>query len=93
MVSLAKSNILFSPNTNVVPRAEICDTLHIDTEALSDKYLGLPSLVGADRSDIFIHFVERIIQRINGWKEKYLSIKGKEILLKVVAQAIPVYAM
>jgi hypothetical protein len=37
--------------------------------------------------------VEKIIQRINGWKEKLLSIGGKEILLKAVAQAIPVYTM
>jgi hypothetical protein len=49
--------------------------------------------VGADRSDCFESFIERIIQRINGWKEKILSIGGKEILLKAVAQAIPVYAM
>jgi hypothetical protein len=51
-------------------RAKICEALHIDTEALSDKYLGLPALVGADRSDCFQQFIERIIQRINGWKEK-----------------------
>jgi hypothetical protein len=92
-VSLAKSSIYFSPNTNDLLRAEICEALHIDTEALSDKYLGLPALVGADRSDCFLHFVERIIDRINGWKEKQLSIEGKEILLKVVEQAIPIYAM
>jgi hypothetical protein len=49
--------------------------------------------VGADKSDCFEHFIERIIQRINGWKQKHLSIGGKEILLKAVAQAIPVYAM
>jgi hypothetical protein len=49
--------------------------------------------VGADRSDLSIHFVERIIQRINGWKEKQLSIGRKEILLKAVAHAILVYAM
>jgi hypothetical protein len=55
--------------------------------------LGLPALVGADRSDCFRHFIERIIQRINGWKEKILSIGGKEILLKAIAQAIPVSAM
>jgi hypothetical protein len=55
--------------------------------------LGLPALVGADKSDCFEHFIERIIQRINGWKENFLSIGGKEILLKAVAQAILVYAM
>jgi hypothetical protein len=85
MVSLAKSSIFFSPNTNALLRSEICTMLHVDTEALSDKYLGLPALVGADSSDCFKHFIERIIQRINGWKEKLLSMGGKEIILKAVA--------
>jgi hypothetical protein len=66
LVSVAKSSIFFSPNTNVLVRAEICETLHINTEAISDKYLGLPALVGAEKSECFLHFVERIIQRING---------------------------
>jgi hypothetical protein len=93
LVSLSKSSIFFSPNTNALLRAEICEELHINMEAISDKYMGLPALVGADSSDCFEHFIERIIQRINGWKEKMLSIGGKEILLKDVAQAIPVYAL
>jgi hypothetical protein len=93
MASLSKSSIFFSPNTNVMIRAEMCEALHIDTEALSDKYLGLPTIIGPDMSDCFLHLVERIIERINGWKEKQLSVGGKEILLKAVAQAIPVFAM
>jgi hypothetical protein len=93
LVSLAKCSIFFSPNTTALMRVEICETLHIDTEVLSDKYLGLPAFVGIDRSDSFENLIERIIQRINGWKEKLLSIGGKEILLKAVAQAISVYAM
>jgi hypothetical protein len=68
-VSLAKSSIFFSPNTNALTRAGICEALHITT-AISDKYLGLLALVGADRSDSFEHFIEGIIQRINGCKEK-----------------------
>lgn len=74
-------------------RANICAHLNIDNEALSDRYLGLPTLVGIDRSDSFKHLVERIIQRKNGWKKKNLSIAGKETLLNAIAQAIPVYAM
>jgi hypothetical protein len=93
MVSVAKSSIYFSPNTDVNVRVAMCDILHIDTEAISDKYLGLPALVGADRSDCFMHFVERILQRISGWKEKLLSIGGKEILIKAVLQSIPIHAM
>jgi hypothetical protein len=34
-----------------------------------------------------------VIQLIKGWKEKQLSIGGKEILIKAVAQSISVYAM
>jgi hypothetical protein len=70
MVSLVKSSIFFLPNTNSLTRAEICEALHITIESISDKYLGLPALVGVDRSDCFEHFIERIIHRINGWKEK-----------------------
>jgi hypothetical protein len=69
-------------------RGEICEAPHINNEALPDKYLGLAATIGAERSDCFLHFVERIIQRINGWKETQLSIGGKEILLKMVSQAI-----
>ena len=41
----------------------------------------------------FMHLVERISQIVNGWKEKTLSMGGKEVLLKAVAQAIRTYAM
>jgi hypothetical protein len=35
----------------------------------------------------------RIWRRMNGWKEKFISHAGKEILLKSVLQAIPTYTM
>jgi hypothetical protein len=63
------------------------------TETLSDKYLGLPALVGADQSDCFRHLIDRVNSRINGWKEKLLSMGGKDILIKSIAQVVPVYAM
>jgi hypothetical protein len=37
--------------------------------------------------------VDRVLARISGWKEKLLSLGGKEILIKAIAQAITVFAM
>jgi hypothetical protein len=93
LVSVAKSSVFFSPKTLVEVRAEICTILNILTEANSNKYLGLPSIVGADRSDYFKYLVERILKLINGWKNKTLFMAGKEVLLKAVAQAMSVFAM
>lgn len=61
--------------------------------SINDKYLGLPATVGLDRSDKFNYLIDRIVERLMGWKEKILSSGGKEVLLKSVAQAIPSYAM
>jgi hypothetical protein len=55
-ISEAKSSIYFSSNTDVEVKTEVCQILNIMTESLSDKYLGHPTLVGADRSDCFRHF-------------------------------------
>ena len=49
--------------------------------------------MGADRSDCFRHLIDRMNLRINGWMEKLLSMGGKEILIKSIAQVVPVYAM
>ena len=55
LVSNAKSSIFFSPNTNVNTRENVCTELNIETEALSDTYLGLPTMVGVDKTDCFQH--------------------------------------
>jgi hypothetical protein len=74
----------FTPNIDPDVRAELCSELNIMTEVLSDKYLRQPAMVGVDRSDSFMYLLERIIKRLEGWKEKFLSMGGKEILLKAV---------
>lgn len=69
LVNLAKSSIFFSPCASVDTRVEICSALNIMTEAITDKYLGLPPLVGVNRSDCFQRLIDRVIKR-SGWKGK-----------------------
>ena len=65
-ISNAKSSIYFSPNTPVEEKVVICQHLNINTEALNDKYLGLPSMVGMDRSDSFEYLIDRVNQLMIG---------------------------
>ena len=60
---------------------------------MNERYLGLPVHVGISRSQIFKYLKDRVWQRIQGWKERFLSWAGKEILIKEIAQAIPTFAM
>jgi hypothetical protein len=93
LVSEGKCSIYFSPNVDVLVKADMCTELNIMTEALSDRYLGLPAMVGMDQSENVLFLLERIIARLEGWKEKQCSMGAKEILLKAVIQSIPVFAM
>lgn len=72
---------------------EVCEAPDILTQSLNDCYLGLTAMVGVDKSNFFKHLAERVITKISGWKEKMLSLGGKETLIKAVDQVIPVFAM
>jgi hypothetical protein len=53
------------------------------------KYLGLPTPNGRVRRGLFQTLEERFHKRMTTWKEKHLSAAGKEVLIKLVAQAPP----
>lgn len=58
-----------------------------------DLYLGLPLHVGRSKSAKFAFLKDRLTKKLVTWRTKILSAAGKEILIKVVAQAIPTYVM
>jgi hypothetical protein len=67
--------------------------LQVTQETFETKYLGLPTPDGRMSKGKFKSLQEKLIKRLIQWGEVYLSQGGKEVLIKAVAQAIPVYVM
>ena len=74
MVSEAKCSIFFNPHVVVDVKSQVCEELNIMNEAITDKYLGVPAMVGLDRTASFGNLLERINARLQGWKERFLSM-------------------
>ena len=84
-INTDKSSVFFSQDANEETRSEVKEILGSMLDAHPKKYLGLPSLIGRSKKQIFNEVKERVGKKLMGWKEKMLSIGGREILIKAVA--------
>lgn len=92
-INIDKSSIFFSHNTPQETKNEVLEFLGLMHGSCHSKYLGLPTIIGKSKSTIFAEIKEKVGEKLSGWKEKMLSIGGKEILIKAVTQAVPTYSM
>ncbi|KAJ0052838.1 hypothetical protein Pint_03233 [Pistacia integerrima] len=88
-----KTSIFFSKNTRGDIKQQITQMAGVKSSHPYDRYLGLPTLIGRDRTRGFKHILDRVRGKISNWKMKYLSQAGKETLFKAVIQALPTYSM
>lgn len=92
-VNKEKPTVFFSANIIQYNRDMLCQELQINEADETSKYLGLPNVVGRNKSALFGYLKEKFKASILNWNEKNLSKPSKEILIKMVAQSLPSYAM
>ncbi|XP_057803521.1 uncharacterized protein LOC131018835 [Salvia miltiorrhiza] len=92
-INFQKSGVFFSSNVDAGTRDTISHSLGVYSPLNTGRYLGLPSLIGRKKKEIFQYLRDRLWNRIQGWNGKKLSKAGKKILIKGVAQAIPSFCM
>jgi hypothetical protein len=76
-----------------VTRESIKNELDVHKETLNEKYLGMPSDVGKSKSGAFKYLKDKVWKKVLGWMEQLLSVGGKEILIKSVAQVVPTFSI
>ena len=92
-VSGAKSRVYFSPNVGRDDRESLRDILGFQSTPNLGKYLGIPlKHPGASAND-FNFILDRVMQKMSGWKSNLLSLAGRAVLVKHVSSTIPNYVM
>ena len=92
-ISQDKSHVYFSPNVSEEMKEEVWEKLGFYETRNIGKYLGFPILhKGANRRQ-YNDIVERVMNKLSGWKAKFLSFAGQSVLIKSVMAAIPNHVM
>jgi len=92
-VKYEKTDMVSSRGVEHATKREITLALDIREVLSYDKYLGLPTVVGRSKKKPLLFVIHQIERCLVGFIEKLVSWAGREVLIKVVAQAIPSYAM
>lgn len=92
-INLQKSGVIGGKFMNPRVKLRMAELLQMQLWDNPGKYLGLPADWGRSRVSALNWIKERIMSKIEGWKENLLNQAGKEILIKSILQVVPAYAM
>nr|KYP44138.1 Putative ribonuclease H protein At1g65750 family [Cajanus cajan] len=92
-INFDKSEVFLNRHAPPAIHNMLSNILHVHSCETTSKYLGLPSMIGRNKNDVFRYIKERIWKKLQSWSHKSLSKAGKETLIKSVLQALPSYAM
>ncbi|XP_015384884.1 uncharacterized protein LOC107176611 [Citrus sinensis] len=91
--NMEKSSMFLNSNIKSEQAATIKDIFQLNVVSKHEKYLGLPFMIGRRTKSFFNEIKLRVLSKISTWQHRFFSSGGKEILIKVVAQSVPTYAM
>ena len=74
-------------------RVQIKELLNVPNKTLNEKYVGMPSNIDNSKNGAFKYLNDWMWSKVHGWISNTMSTAGKEVLVKAVAQAVPVFSM
>uniref|UniRef100_A0A2N9HPK1 Reverse transcriptase domain-containing protein n=1 Tax=Fagus sylvatica TaxID=28930 RepID=A0A2N9HPK1_FAGSY len=92
-VNVKKSVAMFSKKVPQRYQRRLCRLLGLKNSPFHSKYLGLPLSIDKSRSNTLEYVVERVQNKVQGWKRQILSQASRTCLIRSVAAATPIYPM
>jgi hypothetical protein len=93
VIKPSKCSILFSVSCSQESQVAIRTVLNVEQQVFELKYLGLPTPDGRMHKGRFLNLQSKLSKLIIEWGDGVLAQRAREILIKAIAQALPVYVM
>ncbi|VVA39307.1 PREDICTED: reverse mRNAase [Prunus dulcis] len=92
-INFVKFAASFSPKTDPIMKCLISSMLGVRIVDCHTRYLGLPTITGRSKHRLFNYVKDMLWNKLHMGNAKLLSMAGKEVLIKAVAQGLPTYTM
>ncbi|KAL3620032.1 hypothetical protein CASFOL_034944 [Castilleja foliolosa] len=92
-INFEKSEMYLSKHFTDIRRNQTKEVLGCQATNLPFKYLGAPIFKGRSKEAYFEPAISKIISRIGGWKNKFLTFAGKITLINSVLSSMITYIM
>jgi hypothetical protein len=93
LINPAKCSIFFGESCPTDTREQVKSALHVHQEAFDAKYLGLPTPHERMDKGKFESLRSSLSKSLTEWGDNHLTQVAKEVFVKSIAQALPVYIM
>jgi len=92
-VSESKSRVFFSPNVDRDTLESLYDILGFQSTHNLGKYLGFPINHGGANKQDFNFVLDKVKQKLAGWKASLMSFAGRAVLVQASSSTISAYVM
>lgn len=72
-------------------KEEVKASTGITNEGGMGSYLGIPEDISGSNEKLFAFLKEQLQNRVHGWTGRWLSRRGKEVLINSILLALPTY--
>jgi hypothetical protein len=93
LINPAKCSIFFGDSCPNATREAVKEVLYVQHEAFDAKYLGLPTPHGRMNKEKFESLKSSLAKSLMEWGDNHLTQAAKEVFIKSIAQALPIYIM